>query len=122
MSGLTPVATITNIETSGPIDQLIESVTVLVEIKDSFSDDFNVTSWFANSSSPTELVNMSKYLTLRVIQSTTEAYTTYAQNFTGSLATLDVGVGLSGGAVQYQDLKVSEYIKEAEAAAITEYY
>ena len=43
MSGLTPVATITNIETSGPIDQLIESVTVLVEIKDSFSDDFNVT-------------------------------------------------------------------------------
>ena len=59
MPGLTPVATITNVEIGGPLGELVESVAVTVEIKDSFSDGFSVTSWFANASSPTELVDMS---------------------------------------------------------------
>ena len=124
MSGLTPVATITNVEFSGPIDEAVESVAVMVEVKDSFSDDFNVTSWFTNASSPTELANMSKYLILRIIQSTNEDTTEY-------LATNQLGVAISSledfarvlaGYLSYQDLKVSEYITEAQAAAITEYY
>jgi len=87
MSGLTPVATITNVEIGGPLGESIESVTVSIEIKDSFSDDFNVTSWFANSSSPTELTDMSKYLTLRVIQSTNEETTNYlTSNDIGGIA------------------------------------
>ena len=35
MSGLTPVATITNVEITGPLGELVESVAVTVEIKDS---------------------------------------------------------------------------------------
>tara|TARA_R110000824_G_scaffold2840_5_gene12988 strand:- start:67 stop:1752 length:1686 start_codon:yes stop_codon:yes gene_type:complete len=125
MSGLTPVATITNVEIGGPLGESIESVTVSIEIKDSFSDDFNVTSWFANSSSPTELTDMSKYLTLRVIQSTNEETTNYlTSNDIGGLAAegLDNLIRMSLGFLSYQDIKVSEYITEAEASYITEYY
>jgi len=125
MSGLTPVATITNVEIGGPLGESIESVTVSIEIKDSFSDDFNVTSWFANSSSPAELTDMSKYLTLRVIQSTNEETTNYlTSNDIGGLAAegLDNLIRMSLGFLSYQDIKVSEYITEAEASYITEYY
>ena len=122
MPGLTPVARITNVEIAGPLTAMAESIAVSVEISDSYSDDFNVTSWFANSSSPTELVNMSKYLTLRVIQTTTEAYTTFANIFTGSTHDLWAAETVNGGAIQSEDLKLSEYITEAQAADITEYY
>jgi hypothetical protein len=125
MPGLTPVATITNVEIGGPLGELVESVAVTVEIKDSFSDGFSVTSWFANASSPTELVDMSKYLTLRIIQSTNEDTTDYlTNNDIGGIAAegMDNLIRLALGFLSYQDLKVSEYITEAEASAITEYY